>query len=205
MKLHNSIGPNPHLVRIFANEKGIDLDLVPVDLMAGENRQEEYRAKNPSGQLPCLELDDGTFVSETLVICEYLEDIQPEPVLIGSTAAERAATRRWTRQTELAITLPMADGFRFSDGLPLFKERMRTIPQAADDLKAKAREGLVWLDGQIEGRDFIAGDNFSLADILLVSFLIFGGQVGQAHDPSLKNIAAWYERVSTRPSIEATA
>ena len=205
MKLHNSIGPNPHLVRIFAAEKGIDLDFVPVDLMGGENRQEEYRAKNPSGQLPCLELDDGTFISETLVICEYFEDIQPEPVLIGSTPEAKAATRRWTRQTELAITLPMADGFRFSDGLPMFKDRMRTIPQAADDLKAKAREGLVWLDGQIDGRDFIAGDQFSLADVLLISFLIFGGQIGQAHDPSLKNIAGWYDRVSTRPSVEATA
>ena len=205
MKLHNSIGPNPHLVRIFAKEKGVDLDFVPVDLMAGENRQEEYRAKNPSGQLPCLELDNGTFISETLVICEYLEDIQPEPVLIGSTPEEKALTRRWTRQAEFAVTLPMADGFRFSEGLPLFKDRIRTIPQAADDLKAKAREGLVWLDGQIEGRDFIAGDRFSLADILLISFLTFGGQVGQAYDPSLKNIAAWYDRVSTRPSVETTA
>jgi len=205
MKRHNSVGPNPHLVRIFAKEKGIDLDLVPVDLMAGENRQEEYRAKNPSGQLPCLELDNGTFISETLVICEFLEDIQPEPVLIGSTPEEKAATRRWTRQAEFAVTMPMADGFRFSEGLPLFKERMRTIPHAADDLKAKAREGLVWLDGQIEGRDFIAGDRFSLADILLISFLTFGGQVGQAYDPSLKNIAAWYDRVSTRPSVEGTA
>ncbi len=205
MKLHNSIGPNPHLVRIFANEKNLDLEFVPVDLMSGENRQNAYRAKNPTGQLPCLELDDGTFISETLVICEYLEDIQPEPALIGATAAEKATTRMWTRRAELAITLPMTDGFRFSDGLALFKDRIRTIPQAADDLKATAREGLVWLDGQIEGRDFIAGDRFSLADILLIAFLAFGGQIGQAYDPALKNIAAWYDRVSTRPSVEATA
>jgi glutathione S-transferase len=205
MKLHNSIGPNPHLVRIFANEKNLDLDFVPVDLVSGENRQDGYRAKNPTGQLPCLELDDGTFISETLVICEYLEDIQPEPALIGTTAAEKATTRMWTRRAELAITLPMADGFRFSDGLPLFKDRIRTIPQASDDLKATAREGLVWLDGQIAGRDFIAGDRFSLADILLIAFLAFGGQIGQAYDPGLKNIAAWYDRVSTRPSVEATA
>jgi glutathione S-transferase len=204
MKLHNSIGPNPHLVRIFAAEKGIDLELVAVDLMGGENRQDDYVAKNPTGQLPCLETDDGTFISETLVICEYLEDIVPEPALIGTTAAEKATTRLWTRRAELNITMPMADGFRFSDGLPLFKDRIRTIPAAADDLKAKAREGLEWLDGEMAGRDFVAGDNFSLADVLLISFVIFGAQIGQAYDPSLKNIAAWYERVSNRPSIEAT-
>ena len=91
MKLHNSIGPNPHLVRIFAREKNIDIDLVEVDLMGGENRGDDYIAKNPTGQLPCLELDDGSFISETLVICEYLEDIQPEPALLGTTAAEKAA------------------------------------------------------------------------------------------------------------------
>lgn len=204
MKLHNSIGPNPHLVRIFAHEKNLDLELVAVDLMGGENRQDGYLAKNPTGQLPCLETDDGGFISETLVICEYLEDIQPEPVLIGSTAAQKATTRFWTRRTELAITQPMTDGFRFSDGLPLFKDRIRTIPEAADGLKAKARDGLEWLDGEIAGRDFVASDSFSLADVLLISFLIFGSQIGQAADPGLKNIAAWYERVSNRPSIEAT-
>lgn len=205
MKLHNSIGPNPHLVRIFAHEKNIPLDLVTVDLMSGENRQQAYREKNPAGQLPCLELDDGTFIAETLVICEYLEDLHPQPALIGTTPVEKANTRMWTRRTELAITGPLADGFRFSEGLALFKDRMRVIPEAADGLKAKARDGLAWLDEQIEGRAFIAGDDFGLADILLISFLLFGGGVGQPLDPSLKNMAAWSERVSGRPSVEQTA
>lgn len=205
MKLYNSVGPNPHLVRIFAKEKGIDFDLEAVDLMAGENRQDAYKSKNSRGQLPCLELDDGTVISETLVICEYLEDIQPDPVLIGANPEEKANTRMWTRRAELAITAPLADGFRYSEGLPLFKDRFRTIPEAADGLKAVARDGLVWLDGEIAGRDFVAGDNFSLADILLISFLIFGGQVGQPFDPSLKNVSAWYERVSNRDSVASTA
>ncbi|MCP4035638.1 MAG: glutathione S-transferase family protein [bacterium] len=205
MKLHNSVGPNPHLVRIFAHEKNIPLDLVAVDLMSGENRQDAYKTKNPAGQLPCLELDDRTFVAETLVICEYLEDVHPDPALIGATPEQRANTRMWTRRAELAITAPLAEGFRYSEGLALFKDRMRTIPEAADGLKAKARDGLAWLDGQIEGREFIAGDHFSLADVLLISFLMFGAQVGQPLDPSLENMAAWYERVSTRPSVEQTA
>lgn len=205
MKLLNSVGPNPHLVRIFAKEKNIDLEYAPVDLMGGENRGDDYKAKNPSGQLPCLQLDDGSYISETLVICEYLEEIHPEPALIGTTPEERANTRMWTRRAELAITSPMADGFRFSEGLPLFQDRMRVIPEAAEGLKAKARDGLEWLDGLIEGREFIAGDQFSLADVLLVSFLIFGSAVGQPFDPSLKNIGAWFERVSNRPSVSETA
>lgn len=205
MKLYNSIGPNPHLVRVFAKEKGIEFDLESVDLMAGENRQDAYKAKNARGQLPCLELDDGTIISETLVICEYLEDIQPDPVLIGANPVEKANTRMWTRQAEIAITAPLTDGFRFSDGLPLFKDRIRTVPEAADGLKAIAQDGLGWLDEQIAGRDFIAGDNFSLADILLVTFLAFGAQVGQNIDPDLKNLTAWFERASNRDSVTSTA
>ena len=204
MKLLNSIGPNPRLVRIFLAEKGMEIELVPVDLMEAENRQGPYLEKNPTGQLPCLELDDGSFLPETVVICEYLEDIQPQPPLIGSNAAERAETRLWTRRIEHKITSPMSDGFRFSEGLPLFKNRIRTMPQAADDLKALAREGLEWLDGQIGGRKYIVGDRFSLADVVLFAFLEFGGGIGQAPDPSLKNIANWYARVAARPSIEAS-
>ena len=205
MKLLNSVGPNPHLVRIFAKEKGIDLELVPVDLMGGENRQDDYKAKNPAGGLPTLQLDDGTYIGETLVICEYLEDTHPEPALIGTTPEEKANVRAWTRRAELAVTAPMADGFRYSEGLPLFKDRFRTIPEAADGLKAKAQDGLAFLDQQIEGREFIAGDHFSLADVLLVSFLIFGASVGQPLNPEHKNISAWFERVSQRPSVTETA
>jgi len=205
MKLLNSIGPNPLLVRIFAREKNIDLVFVPVDLMGGENRQEAYKTKNPGGQLPTLELDDGRYIAETLVICEYLEDIHPEPALIGTTPEEKANTRMWTRRAELAVTAPMADGFRYSEGLPLFKDRFRVIPEAADGLKAKAQDGLAFLDEQIEGREFIAGDAFSLADVLLVSFLIFGASVGQPINPEHKNISAWFERVSQRPSVTETA
>jgi len=204
MKLYNSVGPNPRLVRMFAAEKGIELELVPVDLMAGENRQADYLAKNYVGQLPCLELDDGTFIAETVVICEYLEDIHPTPALIGANAQEKAEARLWTRRVGQQIIDPLTDGFRFAEGLPMFKDRMRTIPQAADDLKAIARDGMKALDGQIAGRDFIAGDRFTLADVCLFAFLEFGNQVGQGLDPSLPNLNAWYERVNARPSVEAS-
>ena len=204
MKLHNSIGPNPRVVRIFLAEKGVQIPLVPVDLVGGENRREPYLSKNPSGQLPCLELDDGTFLAEITAICEYIEEKHPKPALVGSTPEERANTRMWVRRIDLNIVEPMANGFRYAEGLALFKNRMRTIPQAADDLKAIAREKLAWLDGQIAGRDFIAGKNFTLADILLFAFMDFGATVGQGIDPSLKNLSAWRDRVAARPSVEAS-
>jgi glutathione S-transferase len=204
VKLHNSIGPNPRVVRIFLAEKGVSIPLVSVDLMGGENRREPYLAKNPSGQLPCLELDDGTFLAEITALCEYIEEKHPTPVLIGSTPEERANTRMWVRRLDLNIVEPMANAFRYGAGLALFKDRIRTMPQAADDLKALASEKLAWLDGQIAGRDFIAGKNFTLADVLLFAVVEFGATVGQPLDPALKNLAAWRGRVASRPSIEAS-
>jgi glutathione S-transferase len=204
MKLHNSIGPNPRVVRMFLAEKGMTLPLLSVDLIGGENRREPYLSKNPSGQLPCLELDDGSFLAEITAICEYIEEKHPKPALIGSTPEERAATRMWVRRIDLNIVEPMANGFRYAEGLALFKDRMRTIPQAADDLKAIARDKLAWLDAQIAGRDWIVPNRFTLADVLLYGFVDFGATVGQPLDPAWKNLGAWRDRVAARPSAAAS-
>jgi glutathione S-transferase len=153
--------------------------------------------------MPALELDDGTPVCEITAICEYLEEIHPESPLIGTTPEERAETRMWTRRIDLNVIEPMANGFRFGEGLPMFKDRIHCIPQAADDLKAIAREKLEWLDGLIAGKQWICGDRFTLADVLLYCFLSFGAQVGQPVDAGLRNVSAWYERVGARPSASA--
>ena len=203
MKLHNSIGPNPRAVRIFLAEKGLAIPLVQVDLMGGENRREPYLSKNPAGQLPCLELDDGRFLSEITVICEYIEEKKPEPALIGRTPEERAMTRMWVRRIDLNIVEPLANGFRYAEGLGLFKTRIRTIPHAADDLKALAREKLEWLEGLLRG-PWIVGDRFTLADILLFAFLEFGAQVGQKLDAKLLKLNDWYGRVAARESVAKT-
>jgi glutathione S-transferase len=204
MKFFNSLGPNPRLVRMFAAEKGITLpETVEVDLMGGENRQQPYTDRNPAGQVPCLELDDGSTLAETVAICEYLEELHPEKPLIGSTPEERAMTRMWTRRVESKVNAPLADGFRFAEGLPLFKDRIRTLPDAAPGLKAIAQDGLAWFDEQLAGNDYIVGDRFTLADVVLFVFLDFGASVGQPVDPSLKNVNAWLERVKSRPSTEA--
>jgi len=205
MKLYSSIGPNPAVVNMFLAEKGVTLDTVKVDLMAGENRQAPYMQKNPAGQLPCLELDNGGHISEILPICEYLDEKFPHPPLIGTTPEERAETRMWVRRIDLNICEPMANGFRFAEGLPLFQSRLRTIPHAADDLKALTQEKLTWLDGLMTGKTWVAGERFTLADILLFCFVQFGGSVGQPLNPDNKNIAAWMERVKARVAEKAPA
>jgi glutathione S-transferase len=202
MKLYTGMGPNPRTVRIFIAEKGIEIPLEQVDLLGGENRRPPYTDKNPAGQLPCLELDDGSHLAEITAICEYLEEIQPEPPLVGTTPEERAETRMWTRRIDLNILEPSANGFRFGEGLEIFKNRVHVIPQAADDLKAIAREKLAWLNGLIEGREFIVGKRFTLADVILYAFLEFGATVGQPLDTKLDNLQGWYARVASRPSIE---
>ena len=203
MKLHNSMGPNPHVVRMFAAERGIDLDTVDVDIMAAENRQDAYLAKNPAGQLPCLELDDGTVIAEITAICEYLDEISDGQPLMGSTPEEKALARMWARRVDLGICEPLANGFRFSEGLDLFKTRMLVRPEAADGLKALAQDKLAWLNGQLDGKAFIGGDRIGLADILLFCFLAFGANVGQPLNPENANIMAWYERMQARPSAQA--
>jgi glutathione S-transferase len=203
MKFYNSVGPNPRVVRMFMAEKGVTIPLQDVNLMAGENRQPDHLARNPHGQMPTLELDNGAYLSEIIAICEYLEDKNPKPALIGTTAEEKAETRMWTRRVDLNICEPLANGFRFSQGLALFQSRMVTVPEAADGLKKIAQDRIKWLDGQMAGREFLCGNRFTLADILLYCFLDFGGQVGQPLNPDFKNLGAWFARVKERPSTKA--
>ena len=204
MLLYDSVGPNPRVVRMFAAERGIDLPKTKVDLRGGENRQPPYMAKNPSGQLPCLELDDGSVLAEITAICEYLDEVAGQGTsLIGSNAKERAETRMWVRRIDLNILEPLAAGFRYAEGLKMFESRIRTIPHAADDLKKLPQEKLAWLDGLMEGKEFVCGSRFTLADVLLFVFLDFGKMVGQPINPELKNINAHYERMKARPSAAA--
>ncbi len=199
MKLFTGMGPNPRVVTIAVAETGAKVDVVTVDLMKGENRQADHLKRNPAGQLPTLQLDNGQFISEITAIAEYLDE-KTGGKLVGKTPEERAETRMWVRRIDLNIVENMANGFRYAEGLPLFQSRMRCIPQAAADLKAIAQERLLWLDGLMAGNDFICGSRFSLADVLLFAFLEFGASVGQPIDPKCERLQAWYARVAARPS-----
>lgn len=203
MLFYDSVGPNPRVVRMFMAERGVELPKTTIDLRGGENRQPAYMAKNPAGQMPCLELDDGGVLAEITVICEYLDETSPGPSLIGATPRERAETRMWTRRIDLGIVEPMSNGFRFSDGLKLFQNRMRCIPEAAEGLKASAQDKIAWLNGQMEGKTYVCLGRLTLADILLFCFLDFGAKVGQPIKPELRNIVAHHAMMAARPSAAA--
>jgi glutathione S-transferase len=203
MKLINSVGPNPHVVRMFMAERGIDIPLEELDIQKGLNRQEPYLKTNPAGQTPCLVLDDGSVVTEITAICEYLDEKFPGDRLMGDTPEARAQNRRWTRWVDLNIVEPMGNGFRSSEGLPMFKDRMRCIPEAADGLKACAQDKIKFLDARLAEQPYVAGDEFGLADILLFCFQAFGNVVGQPVNPEFKNYAAWFAKVGERPSAKA--
>jgi glutathione S-transferase len=203
MKLYDSIGPNPRLVRMFMDEKGISLPKQSVDLRGGENREAAHLARNPHGQMPTLELDDGTYLSEVTVICEYLEEKQPDPPLIGATAEQRAECRMWTRRIDLNICEPMANGYRYGEAVKFFGKRIPVAPEASPGLKQVAANRLNWLDGQLAGKTFICGDRFTLADMLLYCWVDFFGQNGQPLDPANRNIVALMARVGERPSVKA--
>lgn len=205
MKLINSIGPNPRMVRMFMAEKGIELPTQDIDLMSGENRQADHLKRNPAGQSPALELDNGDYISEITAICEYLDEKFPGGDLIGATAEQRGETRMWTRRVDLNICEPMANGFRYAEGLKMFQDRFRCIPEAADGLKAVAQDNLGNLNGWIEGKQYLCGDRFSMADVLLFCWIDFFKNIKQPIDPAHTNVQAWYDRVAARPSAAASA
>lgn len=204
MRLYDSLGPNPQIVRSFAAEKGLALHSVPIDIMAAENRGEAFRRLNPMGQLPALELDDGRILTEVVAICEYLEDLAPTPALIGSTAEERAETRMWVRRFDLAVIEPFMWGFRATAGRALFAPRMTLLSESAGaEVLAQVAEKVTFLDQLLAGRQWVCGDRFTLADIMPGVMLRFGRTVGLDLPAGLGWIPGWLERLEARPSLAA--
>ena len=204
MKLYQAIGPNPRVVLMFLEEKGAAIDRAFVDIMKGENRQAAFVALNPFGQVPLLEMGDGSHLSESTAICGYIEEKFPEPALIGSTAEERAVTNMLVRRLDYDVVVPMTTAFRGAEGLRMFKDRLRCLPEATDGLKACVRDGLATFDTLIAGKTWLAGERFTLADILLYCLTEFGKQVGQPLPEHLTNLQAWSARVAARPSATAS-
>ena len=204
MKLYDSIGPNPRVVRMAIAEKAMTVETITVDLVGAENRQSGYLAKVPTGGLPALELADGSIIAEITVIADYLEDLQPTPAIIGTTPEERAETRMWVRRIDLAIVEPMTNSFRAAEGRPLFAPRMTLLSAgAAGELKAIAQEKLLWLDKLMQGRTWVCGDRFTLADLLLLAFVEFGATVGQPMPGEATWLPEWHKRAAARPSAAA--
>jgi glutathione S-transferase len=202
MKLYDSaMAPNPRRVRVFLAEKGISVPTIQVDIGKAENRQPAYLAKNPMGGVPILELDDGTVIAETVAICRYFEEIQPKPPLMGTDARDRAIVEMWQRRMELEVAMPIMQTFRNTHAF--FKGRIPQVPEYGEVCRAAATRRLEWVDGELAQREFIAGPRFTIADITLLIGIDFGRVVKIGIQPEQKNLARWYETVSSRPSAKA--
>ena len=199
--LEYTMAPNPRRVRIFLAEKGVEVPMEMVDIAKAENRRPAYLAKNPLGGVPTLELDDGTCISETLAICRYFEELNPDPPLFGTDARDRGLVEMWSRRMELEVFIPITQVFR--NGHEFFKGRIEQVPEYGEVCRRAVAKRLEWLDGELAGRDFVAGDRFTVADITAMVGLDFGRVSDIRIAPDQKNLARWHESVSSRPSAKA--
>jgi glutathione S-transferase len=203
--LHSSLGPNPRLVRMFLVEKGLeegrDFTRVHYDIITGQNRQDPaYMARNPQGTTPTLELGDGTCLTESWPICEYLEEMHPTPNLFGETPVERAQVRKWARLFDQEVVVPMTMGFRAGAGRPMFEPRMSVVSSEAGlELSAMADEKWRLFDGYLGNSDHIALGRFTFADLLIFAFANFGFTVGWALPRGTDNLARFIETHNRRP------
>lgn len=193
--------PNPRRVRIFLAEKGINLPETPVDMMQREHKSPEHRARNSLGQVPTLVLDDGTAISETVAICRYFEEIQPEPRMFGATPVEKAHVDMWVRRVEFMVMNPVGNFWRHAH--PRTAALLTQFKDFGESNRAIYAGAQKWLDGELEGREFLTGDSYSMADICLLTTLDFAKWIGLERDESYANLAAWHARVSARPSSRA--
>ena len=200
--LYDSFGMNPRTLRFFLLEKGLGVPRHEMDILGAENRRPAYLELNPAGQMPAVELADGTILSETPAICEYIEEVSPIPALIGRTPEERAVTRMWWRRVELNVCVPMVQGFYYSEALDLFKDRFLCLPEAAPGLKEKARDGMRWVDGLMSGKKWLVGDRFTVADICLYCYIDQLCGVGQPIPDECANLQAWFARAGERPAAD---
>ena len=186
--------------RLFA-AKNIDVDLHMVDMNNKENRSPEFLKLNPTGQIPFLELDDGQIIAEVTAIAEYLEELKPDPVLVGTTAAERAATRMLMRRVDLKVIWSMGMGFQHGNGAGFFADRIPIHEEISAPAQAIASEGMAWLDQQLEGHSFICGDAIRYVDIVFYGFVSFFAKVSQPIDPELLHLSGYMQRMSEHPFI----
>ena len=193
--------PNPRRVRIFAAEKGIALDTRDLSIPAREHKSDEFTALNPRGQTPALQLDDGTVIAESVAICRYLEGLQPEPPLFGTGAKEQALVEMWNRRVELILMPPVGAVWvhthKFTERLP-----GRNL-EWGESNRPRVDEALRFFDASLAGREFLAADHFTIADILLLCTVDFAGFIGIEMADDLANLRAWHARTSARPSAAA--
>jgi glutathione S-transferase len=202
MKVYDFAGaPNPRKLRVYMAEKGIDIPTESVDIFTGKNRTPEFLKKNPLGGLPVLELDDGSHLTESLAIIEYLEELHPEPPMLGRTPLERARVREAERIAEIGVLSNV--GTIFQNTHPFFAGRVKQSADAADNARPRLLAALKVLDGRLARHRFVAGDAPTIADCTLLAALDFAAFSGIELDPALRNVHRWYEEFKQRPSAQA--
>lgn len=202
MKLYDfTLAPSPRRVRIFLAEKGIAIPFEQVDIMRNANRTADFYRMNPLGSLPILELDDGSYLSESVAICRYFEETHPEPALFGAGAKEQATVEMWNRRVELSIFTPV--GHVWSHLSPVSEGRTKRIKEFGVIERDAAAAGFTMLDRALGGSQFIAGARFSIADITTLCMVDFARTVDITIQPGQKNLARWYAAVLSRQSAKA--
>lgn len=209
MKLYDfAPAPSPRRVRMFLAEKGVTLSTVQVDLRSGEHLQEEFRKVNPWCTVPALELDDGTVISESIAICRYLEDVYPDPPLMGRTPVEKGVIAMWEHWAEIDGFLAAAEAFRNST--PGMRGRALTggvnvdqIPALVDRGKARVARFFDGLNTRLADSPYLAGPEFSVADITALITVDFAGWMKLTLDETLTHARRWHDTVSSRPSAKA--
>ena len=202
MILHDlSAGMHPRRVRIFMAEKGISIERREVDAAGGANALPDFLRLNPLGKLPVLELDDGSAIAESLAICRYLEALHPQPPLMGQTPQTAAHIEMWTLRMDHELSQPIALAFVHSSDF--YRGRVEQVPEVATWSRARALQTMAWLDGELAERSHIAGDDYSMADIIAQCACVLGKAVGLRISPEMTHLSRWFMQVSARPTARA--
>lgn len=202
MKLYSAPGPNSYRVRIFMAEKGLDLPITQIDFGKREHKSPEFLKLNSLGQVPVLELDGGDIITESVAICRYLEAVHPSPPLFGSDAVRKGKVEMWNRRMEQEIFSTIGNVVLHTN--EFFKERLTQVPAFAEAQRQAIPVKWAWLDREIsDGRPYLAGDEFSMADISGMVTLWLSEVFDFEVPASLSHIQRWSERLHERPSWNA--
>ncbi len=205
MKIYeNKQAPNPRRARMFMVEKGVDFDdieFVQLDILAGDNLQDDYRAKNPMRGIPTLELDDGTCLAESVAISRYFEELHPEPPLFGVDAKDKAIVEMWNRRMELNLLLPIAMAFRHLTGH--FKDRETVVEPWGQASFENAGKMFKFMDRHLAEHEYVAGERFTIADITALCAVDFARVIKLRIGEDQTHLKRWYDSVSARPSAKA--
>ncbi len=203
MKLYDApIAPNPRRVRWLLAEKGVgDVEVVPVSIAESQHKQPAFLEKAGLPNLPMLEMDDGTCITESIAICRYLESRYPEPNLFGRTAEETAVIEMWMRRAEMMVAVPFMLGVRLTH--PGFAALETPAPEVGAWNQQTALNALKVLDRQLEGREWLACDRLTIADLVAYIGIDFARIVRLRPPEELTNLVRWAEAMRARPAASA--